>query len=118
MTTEVRGVVSPGPRRAGEHRDRARPRSRTRRSPRDPSRPAGSATPTCTTARAGSSNDFPFLLGHEAAGTVEAVGPGVISVAPGDFVILELAGGLRPVPVLPARQALVLLLRPSTPPRR
>jgi S-(hydroxymethyl)mycothiol dehydrogenase len=31
---------------------------------------------------------FPFLLGHEAAGTVEAVGPGVTGVAPGDFVVL------------------------------
>jgi S-(hydroxymethyl)mycothiol dehydrogenase len=33
-------------------------------------------------------DDFPFLLGHEAAGTVEAVGPGVTNVAPGDFVVL------------------------------
>src|SRR5258707_1725269 len=31
---------------------------------------------------------FPFLLGHEAAGTVEAVGEGVTSVAPGDYVII------------------------------
>jgi S-(hydroxymethyl)mycothiol dehydrogenase len=31
---------------------------------------------------------FPFLLGHEAAGTVEAVGAGVTSVAPGDYVIV------------------------------
>jgi len=34
-------------------------------------------------------DDFPFLLGHEAAGVVEAVGPDVSSVAPGDFVILN-----------------------------
>ncbi len=33
-------------------------------------------------------NDFPFLLGHEAAGEVEAVGDGVTNVAPGDFVVL------------------------------
>jgi S-(hydroxymethyl)mycothiol dehydrogenase len=33
-------------------------------------------------------DDFPFLLGHEAAGTVEAVGDGVVNVAPGDFVVL------------------------------
>ncbi|MFD9726015.1 S-(hydroxymethyl)mycothiol dehydrogenase [Streptomyces sp. NPDC059072] len=32
---------------------------------------------------------FPFLLGHEAAGVVEAVGEGVTDVAPGDFVILN-----------------------------
>jgi S-(hydroxymethyl)mycothiol dehydrogenase len=33
-------------------------------------------------------DDFPFLLGHEAAGKVEAVGPGVTGLAPGDFVVL------------------------------
>lgn len=37
----------------------------------------------------GINDDFPFLLGHEAAGIVEAVGPDVDSVAPGDFVILN-----------------------------
>jgi S-(hydroxymethyl)mycothiol dehydrogenase len=34
------------------------------------------------------SDDFPFLLGHEASGTVESVGDGVTNVAPGDFVII------------------------------
>src|SRR5580704_2831342 len=39
--------------------------------------------------REGAINDeFPFLLGHEAAGTVEAVGPGVAGVAPGDYVVI------------------------------
>jgi S-(hydroxymethyl)mycothiol dehydrogenase len=33
-------------------------------------------------------DDFPFLLGHEAAGRVEAVGEGVHNVAPGDYVVL------------------------------
>ncbi|MDR8408520.1 S-(hydroxymethyl)mycothiol dehydrogenase [Nonomuraea sp. 3-1Str] len=37
----------------------------------------------------GISDDFPFLLGHEAAGVVEAVGEGVTGVEPGDFVILN-----------------------------
>jgi S-(hydroxymethyl)mycothiol dehydrogenase len=37
----------------------------------------------------GISDDFPFLLGHEAAGVVEAVGPDVTAVAPGDFVVLN-----------------------------
>ncbi|MCQ4079581.1 S-(hydroxymethyl)mycothiol dehydrogenase [Streptomyces sp. RB6PN25] len=37
----------------------------------------------------GINDDFPFLLGHEAAGRVEAVGAGVTDVAPGDFVILN-----------------------------
>jgi len=36
----------------------------------------------------GINHDFPFLLGHEAAGTVEAVGMGVEEVAPGDYVVL------------------------------
>ena len=34
-------------------------------------------------------DDFPFLLGHEAAGIVESVGDDVDGVAPGDFVILN-----------------------------
>src|SRR3569623_1027503 len=34
----------------------------------------------------GSNDEFPFLLGHEAAGVVETVGEGVTDVAPGDFV--------------------------------
>ena len=39
--------------------------------------------------REGAINDeFPFLLGHEASGTVEAIGDGVDNVAPGDFVVL------------------------------
>jgi S-(hydroxymethyl)mycothiol dehydrogenase len=37
----------------------------------------------------GINDDFPFLLGHEAAGVVESVGEGVASIAPGDFVVLN-----------------------------
>ncbi|MGD9998340.1 MAG: S-(hydroxymethyl)mycothiol dehydrogenase [Ilumatobacteraceae bacterium] len=37
----------------------------------------------------GINDDFPFLLGHEAAGIVESVGPGVTEVSPGDYVILN-----------------------------
>ena len=37
----------------------------------------------------GINDDFPFLLGHEAAGVVESVGEGVTDVAAGDFVILN-----------------------------
>ncbi|PKV76913.1 S-(hydroxymethyl)mycothiol dehydrogenase [Nocardia fluminea] len=45
---------------------------------------------TDLTYREGGINDqFPFLLGHEAAGTVESVGAGVDSVAVGDFVVLN-----------------------------
>ncbi len=37
----------------------------------------------------GINDDFPFLLGHEAAGVVESVGSDVTTVAPGDFVVLN-----------------------------
>lgn len=37
----------------------------------------------------GISDDYPFLLGHEAAGVVESVGSGVTHVAEGDFVVLN-----------------------------
>ena len=34
-------------------------------------------------------DEFPYLLGHEAAGIVEAVGPDVDDVAPGEYVVLN-----------------------------
>ncbi|WP_239309590.1 MULTISPECIES: S-(hydroxymethyl)mycothiol dehydrogenase [unclassified Frankia] len=34
------------------------------------------------------SDDYPFLLGHEAAGVVDAVGEGVTSVTAGDYVVI------------------------------
>ncbi|SNS86290.1 S-(hydroxymethyl)mycothiol dehydrogenase [Geodermatophilus saharensis] len=37
----------------------------------------------------GINDEYPFLLGHEAAGTVAAVGQGVTDVAVGDFVVLN-----------------------------
>ena len=37
----------------------------------------------------GINDEFPFLLGHEAAGIVESVGEGVTDVAVGDFVVLN-----------------------------
>ena len=37
----------------------------------------------------GINDEFPFLLGHEAAGVVESVGEGVTELEPGDFVILN-----------------------------
>ncbi len=33
--------------------------------------------------------DYPYLLGHEAAGVVESVGEGVTEVTPGDYVVLN-----------------------------
>jgi S-(hydroxymethyl)mycothiol dehydrogenase len=45
---------------------------------------------TDLTYREGGINDeYPFLLGHEAAGIVETIGEGVTHVEPGDFVILN-----------------------------
>src|SRR4051812_35765573 len=46
----------------------------------------------------GINDDFPFLLGHEAAGVVESVGPGVTGLEPGDFGVLNwraVCGGCR-----------------------
>ena len=37
----------------------------------------------------GIGDDFPYLLGHEAAGIVESIGGDVTGVQPGDFVILN-----------------------------
>jgi S-(hydroxymethyl)mycothiol dehydrogenase len=37
----------------------------------------------------GINDEFPFLLGHEAAGVVEVIGEGVTDVAVGDYVILN-----------------------------
>jgi S-(hydroxymethyl)mycothiol dehydrogenase len=37
----------------------------------------------------GITDDFPFLLGHEASGVVEQVGAGVTDISPGDFVVLN-----------------------------
>jgi S-(hydroxymethyl)mycothiol dehydrogenase len=37
----------------------------------------------------GINDEFPFLLGHEAAGRVEALGEGVSGLAVGDFVVLN-----------------------------
>src|ERR1700742_2117807 len=37
----------------------------------------------------GISDDYPFLLGHESAGTVSAIGEGVTALAVGDYVILN-----------------------------
>jgi S-(hydroxymethyl)mycothiol dehydrogenase len=37
----------------------------------------------------GINDEFPFLLGHEAAGIVESVGEGVAELEPGDYVVLN-----------------------------
>ena len=57
----------------------------------------------------GIGDDYPYLLGHEAAGTVESVGDGVNDLAPGDFVILNWRAVLRRLPGVQARPAVVLL---------
>ncbi|HKI74500.1 MAG TPA: alcohol dehydrogenase catalytic domain-containing protein, partial [Pseudomonadales bacterium] len=43
---------------------------------------------TINRVRAAGRTPEPIILGHEAAGIVEAIGPGVASVGPGDHVIM------------------------------
>ena len=60
--------------------------------------------------REGAINDeFPFLLGHEAAGVVESVGDGVEDVAAGDYVVLAWRAPCGTCRSCVAGQALVLL---------
>ena len=66
----------------------------------------------------GINDDFPFLLGHEAAGVVEAVGDGVTDVAPGDFVILNWRAVCGECRACRRGQALVLLRHPQRARRR
>ena len=88
MTTEVRGVVARG---------KGEPVEITTVLVPDPgpgeALVAVQACGVCHTdlhyREGGIGDDFPYLLGHEAAGVVEAVGDGVTGVAPGDFVILN-----------------------------
>ena len=49
----------------------------------------------------GINDEFPFLLVHEAAGLVEAVGGGVTAVAPGDFGSLNWRAVCRRGPARP-----------------
>jgi S-(hydroxymethyl)mycothiol dehydrogenase len=65
----------------------------------------------------GINDEFPFLLGHEAAGVVEAVGDDVTSVAPGDFVILNWRPSAAPAGRATAASPGTASRR-STPPRR
>lgn len=62
-------------------------------------------------------DDFPFLLGHEAAGTIEAVGDGVTDLVPGDYVVLAWRAPAEPVaPVAVAAPGTAST--PVTPPSR
>ena len=38
---------------------------------------------------------MPMVLGHEAAGVVEALGPGVVEVEPGDHVVCDTGHGRK-----------------------
>ena len=64
----------------------------------------------------GINDDFPFLLGHEAAGVVESVGDGRHRRGARRLRDPQLACGVRPVPGLSARPPLVLLRHPQRPP--
>ena len=61
----------------------------------------------------GINDDFPFLLGHEAAGVVEAVGEGVTDVAVGDYVILNWRAVCGQCRACRRGRALVLLQHPQ-----
>ena len=58
-------------------------------------------------------DDFPFLLGHEAAGRVESVGAGRHRGRAGRLRRAQLAGGVRELPGVPAGPAVVLLRHPQ-----
>ena len=113
VAQQVRAVVAKAVQAAGvaSRRSRCPTRGPARRSCR--CRPAASATPTCTTAEGGINDEFPFLLGHEAAGVVEAVGPDVTDVAARRLRDPQLAGRVRRVPVVPPRAPAVLLQHPQ-----
>ena len=66
----------------------------------------------------GISDDFPFLLGHEAAGVVEAVGDGRHRRRARRLRRPQLARGVRRVPGVPPRPAVVLLRDPQRARRR
>jgi len=76
-------------------------------------KPAGSVTPICTIARARINDDFPFLWATKAAGVVEAVGAGVTSIAPGDFVVLNWRAVCGYVPGLSSRDVPDMLFHPQ-----
>ena len=61
----------------------------------------------------GINDDFPFLLGHEAAGVVEAVGDGVTVGRARRLRRPQLARRLRQLPRLHPRRAVVLLRHPQ-----
>ena len=66
----------------------------------------------------GINDDFPFLLGHEAAGVVEAVGADVAQRRARRLRHPQLAGGVRQLPRLPARASPGTASPRSTRPRR
>ena len=66
----------------------------------------------------GINDDFPFLLGHEAAGVVEAVGDGRHRRGAGRLRGPQLARGLRQLPGLQRAASRGTASPPTTPPRR
>jgi Zn-dependent alcohol dehydrogenase len=66
----------------------------------------------------GINDDFPFLLGHEAARVVESVGEGVTERAARRLRHPQLACGVRQCRSVPAGQAVATASPPTTPRRR
>ena len=111
MVHKVKGVVARSKGAPGHPGDHPGAGSRSGRGPRGhphlrrlPYRPA--------LPQGGINDDFPFLLGHEAAGVVSRSAPDVTEVAPGDFVVLNwraVCGSAAPAP----RASPVLLQHPQ-----
>ena len=87
--TRVKAVVFHGPARGGRHRGRRGARSRARARCASRSRAAGLCHSDLSVIDGTIPYPVPVVLGHEGAGVVEAVGPGVTSVKEGDAVILS-----------------------------
>ncbi len=87
--------------RAGQRRDDRGARSRARARCSSQVQACGVCHTDLHYREGGINDDFPFLLGHEAAGVVDAVGPDVTVVAPGDFVVLNWRAVCGDVPGVP-----------------
>ena len=89
--------------RSGQHRDDPRARSRARARRSSTCRRAGSATPTCTTARAASTTTSRSCSATRRPGVVDRGRRGRHQRGRRRLRDPQLAGGLRAVPRLPAR---------------
>ena len=109
MPQNVRGVVARAKGEPVTHRDDRRSRSRARARRSSQIQACGVCHTDLHYREGGINDDFPFLLGHEAAASSRRSATGVTDVAPGDFVILNWRAVCGAVPGVPPRPAVVLL---------